>query len=423
MSLKSLKIEIIGIGNELTTGRVLDQNAGYAAGRLSSHGFRVTRIVFIPDRARDIRSALIQAGKRAEAVLVTGGLGGTLDDITAEVVSKTFNRPLRLHPSLLNQIKVFLKKRGLPWDPVFEKMAWLPSGVELFHPRPKAAGFFLEEKGIPFFFLPGVPAEMRRILDRQIIPRLLQGRPDQQVSKQRIYKIFGLVEPEINRRLQDLEQEYGSVQLGFYPNFPENHLTVLVRAEKAFRADQLLDELEGEIEDRLGDTIVGRNDETLESVIGELLRGKKLTLSVAESCTGGLISHRITNFPGSSDYFDRGLVVYSNQAKRELLGVSTRILNRYGAVSEKTALAMASGIQERSRSDLGLAVTGIAGPGGGTPEKPVGTVWIALAAPRGVRAGHYLFGGRRRQIKVMTAYTALDWLRRYLRDDSFLFGR
>lgn len=419
----TFKIEIIGIGNELTTGRVLDQNAGYAAGRLSSHGFQVTRIVFIPDRARDIRSALIQAGKRAEAVLVTGGLGGTLDDITAAAVAETFKRPLRLQTSLLNQIKGFLKKRGLPWDPVFEKMAWIPEGVELFHPRPKAAGFFLEEKGIPFFFLPGVPAEMHRLLDQQVIPRLLQDRPDQQVSKQRIYKIFGLLEPEINRRLQDLEQKDGSVQLGFYPNFPENHLTVLVRAEKAFRADQLLDNLEKEIEARLGDTIVGRNDETLESVLGELLRGKGLTLAVAESCTGGLIGHRITNIPGSSDYFDRGLAVYSNRAKRDLLGVPARTLTRYGAVSEKTALAMAAGVRERSRSDLGLAVTGIAGPGGGSPEKPVGTVWIALASSEGAKAGHYLFGGRRQQIKIMTAYTALDWVRRTLQHDSLLLGR
>jgi nicotinamide-nucleotide amidase len=418
----SLKVEIIGIGNELTTGRVLDQNAGYAAGRLSSHGFQVTRIEFIPDQAREIRSTLIRAGKRADVILVTGGLGGTLDDITAEVVAKTFNRPLKLQPALKNQIKRFLRKRGLPWDPIFEKMAWLPEGVELFHPRPKAAGFFLEEKGKPFFFLPGVPAEMRRILDRQIIPLLLQGRPDRQVSKQRIYKIFGLLEPEINRRLQDLEQKDGSVQLGFYPNFPENHLTVLVRADKAFRADQLLDRLETEIETRLGDTIVGRNDQTLESVLGELLRERKMTLSVAESCTGGLIGHRITNVPGSSDYFDRGLVVYSNRAKRDLLGVPPGILNRYGAVSEKTALAMAAGIRERSRSDLGLAVTGIAGPGGGSPEKPVGTVWIALAAARGALAGHYLFGGRRSQIKIQTAYTALDWVRRYLLDDSFLLG-
>ncbi|MBI5582596.1 MAG: CinA family nicotinamide mononucleotide deamidase-related protein [Deltaproteobacteria bacterium] len=419
----SLKVEIIGIGNELTTGRVLDQNAGYAAGRLSSHGFQVTRIVFIPDRTREIRSALIRAGKRADAVLVTGGLGGTLDDITAEVVAKTFDRPLQLQPALKTQIRLFLKKRGLPWDPSFEKMAWLPEGVELFHPRPKAAGFFLEEKGIPFFFLPGVPAEMRRILDRQVIPLLLQDRPDHQVSKQRIYKIFGLLEPEINCRLQDLEQKDGSVQLGFYPNFPENHLTVLVRADKTFRADQLLDHLETEIETRLGDTIVGRNDQTLESVLGELLRERKMTLSVAESCTGGLIGHWITNVPGSSDYFDRGLVVYSNRAKTDLLGVPPGILKRNGAVSEKTALAMAAGIRERSRSDLGLAVTGIAGPGGGTPEKPVGTVWIALASSRGEKVGHYLFGGRRGQIKVMTAYTALDWVRRTLLDDSFLFSR
>lgn len=414
-----LKIEIIGIGNELTTGRVLDRNAGYAAGRLSSHGFEVTRILFIPDQAKEIRKTLLQAHKRADAVLITGGLGGTLDDITAEVAARTFNRPLTLHPGLHHQIKRFLKKREIPWDPTYDKLALLPGGVQLFHPRPKACGFLMEEAGKPLFFLPGVPAEMRRLLDRQVIPFLLQRRPRQPVVKQRVYKIFGLLENEINQRLKELEQKDGTVQLGFYPNFPENHLTVLVRAGQAFRAERMLDQVETEIEARLGDTIVARNDQTLEEVVGELLLKKKMTLAVAESCSGGLIGDRITNIPGSSAYFEGGVIVYSNRAKMDWLGVPRRLLSRHGAVSEETALALARGILERGRADLGLAVTGIAGPGGGTPEKPVGTVWMALASAKGVQSGHFLFGGRRRQIKVLTAYTALDRVRKYLLNDGF----
>jgi nicotinamide-nucleotide amidase len=415
----SLKIEIIGIGNELTTGRVLDRNAGYAAGRLSSHGFQVTRILFIPDQAKEIRKTLLRAHKRADAVLVTGGLGGTLDDITAEVAAKTFNRSLTLHPGLQNQIKQFLRKREMLWDSSYDKLALLPEGVQLFHPRPKACGFLMEEAGKPLFFLPGVPTEMHRLLDRQVIPFLLQHHPHQPVVKQRVYKIFGLLENEINERLKDLERKDGTVRLGFYPNFPENHLTVLVRAGQSFRAERMLDQAEAEIENRLGNTIVARNDQSLEEVVGELLANKKMTLAVAESCSGGLIGHRITSVPGSSAYFEGGVIAYSNRAKMDWLGVSRALLSRYGAVSEKTVLAMARGILEKSKADIGLAVTGIAGPGGGTSEKPVGTVWIALASSKGTEARPYLFGGRRQQIKALTAYTALDWVRRYLLNDGF----
>lgn len=417
-----LKIEIIGIGNELITGRVLDRNAGYAASRLHSFGFEVSRIVFIGDDFKTIRSALKKAEKRADAVLVTGGLGGTLDDLTVEAVSRAFHRPLILHPGLLDQIKRFLDKRAIPWDPMYEKMAWLPEGVELFHPRPKACGFLLLEKRKPFFFLPGVPVEMRRFMDHQVIPFLTQHFPGQEVVRERIYKIFGLLEPEINDKLKDLANQTKALQLGFYPNFPENHLTVAVRSPKVQWADRLLDTAEKVIEERLAEYLVSKNGQTLEEVVGHLLLEKKLTLSVAESCTGGLIAHQITNVPGSSDYFDRGLTVYSNRAKKELLEIPPKILSRFGAVSEKTALLMAEAVRKKSRSDLGLAVTGIAGPGGGSAEKPVGTVWIALSSARGVKADHFLFGGRRDQIKILTAYTALNWLRRVLLDDPIFLG-
>ena len=417
-----IKIEIIGIGDELITGRVLDQNAGYAAARLHSFGFEVRTIVLIGDQPRIIRSALKQAGKRSDAVLVTGGLGGTLDDITIDVVSRVFRRPLFLHPGLQGQIRRSLTKKAIPCDPKFEKIAWLPEGVELFHPRPKACGFMMNENGKPFFFLPGFPTEMERALDRQVLPYLLHHYRGQEVVRQRVYNIFGLLEPEINEKFKDLELRFKSLRIGFYPNFPENQLTVSVHSEKALWADRLLDSIEKVVEERLTEHLISKHGQTLEEVIGELLVKKKQTLAVAESCTGGLIGHRITSVPGSSDYFDRSLVVYSNKAKTELLDIPKRILSRHGAVSEKTALLMAEGIRKRSGSDLGLAVTGIAGPGGGTSEKPVGTVWIALSTGQGNKAGHFLFNGQRNQIKILTAYTALNWVRSYLLDDTFLFS-
>jgi nicotinamide-nucleotide amidase len=293
-------------------------------------------------------------------------------------------------------------------------MAWLPEGVELFHPRPKACGFMMLEKGKPFFFLPGVPAEMHRFLDKKVIPYLLQHNPGREIIKQRIYKLFGLLEPEINEKLKDLEKRFTSLHLGFYPNFPEHHLTVSVRTENLQKTDHLLDVIESIIEERLAWYLISNNSQTLEEVVGELFLAKKLTLSVAESCTGGLIGHQITSVPGSSAYFDRGLIVYSNSAKKELLNIPKRILDRYGAVSQETALLMAEGIRKLSGSDIGLSVTGIAGPGGGTPEKPVGTVWIALASAKGTQAGLYQFDGRRDQIKTMTAYTALNEVRKFL---------
>ncbi len=417
-----LRIEIIGIGNELVSGQVLDQNAGYAAARLHSFGFEVNRIILIGDQPKDIRSALKLAEKRADAVLVTGGLGGTLDDITVEVVSRVFHRPLVLHKGLQGQIRRFLTKRNIPWDPMFEKIAWLPEGAELFHPRPKACGFMMNEKGKPFFFLPGIPDEMRRYLDRQIIPYLIQHYSGQKVIRQRVYNVFGLLEQEVNERFKDLEKRFESLRLGFYPNFPENQLTISVRSEKALWADRLLDSIEKVVEERLSGHLISKNGQTLEEVTGELLMQKRMTLAVAESCTGGLIGHRITSVTGSSEYFDRSVVVYSNKAKMELLDIPRGVLSRYGAVSQKTALLMAEGIREKSRTDLGLAVTGIAGPGGGTPEKPVGTVWIALSTPKGNKAGRFLFKGRRNQIKILTAYTALNWVRSYLLDDTFLFS-
>jgi nicotinamide-nucleotide amidase len=415
-----LTIEIIGIGNELVTGRVLDQNAGYAAARLNSFGFEVHRIVLIGDQPRDIRSALKQAEKRSDAVLVTGGLGGTLDDITVEVVSRVFQRPLALHKGLQSQIRRFLTLKDIPWNPMYEKIAWLPEGAELLHPRPKACGFMMNEKGTPFFFLPGVPEEMKRYLDRQIIPYMIHRYPGQQVIRQRVYHVFGLLEPEINEKFKDLEKKFESLQLGFYPKFPENQLTISIRSEKALWADRLLDSIEKIVEERLSGHLISKNGQTLEEVLGELLKKKGMTLSVAESCTGGLIGHRLTSVAGSSDYFDRSVVVYSNNAKMEMLDVPRKVLSRFGAVSEKTALLMAEGIRKKSRTDLGLSVTGIAGPGGGTPEKPVGTVWIALASRQGSKAGHFLFQGRRNQIKILTAYTALNWVRSHLIDDTFL---
>ena len=209
--------------------------------------------------------------------------------------------------------------------------------------------------------------------------------------------------------------------VGYYPNFPENHVTVTVRAGTAKDADTLLSSLEKEVDHRLGRFIVAKDLDTLEDMVGRLMTARNLTLAVAESCTGGLISHRLTSVSGSSNYFDRGLVTYSNRAKVELLNVPRQVLNEHGAVSRETAMAMAQGVMESSRTSLGLATTGIAGPTGGTPDKPVGTVYLALADRKQVGVKRFRFSGRRDQVTTLTAETALSWLQQYLVDDTFLF--
>lgn len=417
-----IRIEIIGIGNELVNGRVPDRNTVYAAARLTALGFEVRRIVLIGDESRSIRSALKEAGKKADAVLVSGGLGNTRDDITVEAVGKAFKRPLILHQGLQGQIRRYLNQRAIPWHPLLEKMAWLPEGSELFHPRPKTCGFMLTEKGKPFFFLPGIPEEMRRVLDRRVIPYLLQHYTGQKVIRTRIYRLFGLMETEVQEQVGEWEKEFPSLTLGFYPDFPELFLLMSVKASRTQEAERLLDDLGKRAEEILGRHLISSDGRTLEEVVGELLLEKKWTLAVAESCTGGLIGHRLTAVPGSSAYFDRSVVVYSNRAKKELLGVPAGVLSRYGAVSEKTARYMAEGVRRKSGTDLGLAVTGIAGPGGGTSEKPVGTVWIALSSKEGCRSNPYLFQGDRSQIKLLTAQTALFRVREYLLDGSHFFS-
>jgi nicotinamide-nucleotide amidase len=417
------KIEIIGIGNELIHGSVADQNTIYAAARLSALGFSVTRIVFVGDDLKSIRSALKEAGKRADIVLVSGGLGNTGDDITVEAVGKAFNRPLVLHKGLQEELRRYLDRRDIPWDPVLEKLAWLPQGSEVFHPRPKTCGFMLTEKDRTFFFLPGIPEEMKRVLDRRVIPYLLQHYTERDVIRSRTYRIFGLMETEVEEKLAEEVKAFPTLTLGYYPDFPELLVLASVKAGKTKEADRLLDRFGEKVAEVLGRHVISDNGLTLEEVLGELLLKTKQTLAVAESCTGGLIGHRLTAVPGSSAYFDRSLVVYSNRAKKELLGVPARVLSRYGAVSPQTARYMAEGVQAKSKTDWGLAVTGIAGPGGGTPEKPVGTVWIALAYKGGCFCEPYLFRGNRAQIKIMTAQTALNRVRECLLDDTHLSGR
>jgi len=355
-------------------------------------------------------------------VIITGGLGSTDDDITNEIAASALNRPLCLDEEMYEQIKAYVAVRGLRMSRAFEKMAWMPEDAKILCPNEEVCGFSLVENKVRLYFLPGVPEQMRFLMDEVVIPDLLLHSTALPRLKHRVLKLYGLNEPSIAEKLSDLPGKPGEIILGFYPRFPENHITLSLRSDDSSSAAGDLDIMEREIRSRVGSFIFATGDQTMEGVVGESLLQKKLTLSVAESCTGGLIGNLLTNVPGSSGYFLGGVVVYSNQAKMDLLGVSKQTLDTHGAVSDPAAREMAAGVRRALKADLGLSVTGIAGPEGGTREKPVGTVHIGFASGDKAFSGKYRFWGKRKQNKLNSAMMALDWVRRYLHGDSFLPG-
>ncbi len=411
--------EIICIGDELLSGRVRDRNSSYLASRLWPLGIEISAVSLVGDDPESIKETLKRALSRADFVVVSGGLGTTEDDITAAMAAEVFELPLAQSRRMVAHLRAFMARRGREVTDELLKMAWLPEGAEILDGT--CAGFRLSGPGgKPVYFLPGVPEEMRRLTDQRVVPELLQRLGGAQAVTSREVRIFGLPESEVGRRLAGLSG--GGARLGFYPVFPEVQVLITVRAPSREQARSRARELEREVCSRLGDHVVATGGDTLEQVVARGLEAQGLSLALAESCTGGLIGHRITSVPGSSRFFERGLVVYSNRAKEELLGVRPETLAGFGAVSAQTAAEMAQGARRAAGTDLGLSVTGIAGPGGGTAEKPVGTVYFGLAGSGRVRTGGYRFHGSRFMIKALAAEQALDWLRRFLEDHAFIRG-
>jgi nicotinamide-nucleotide amidase len=323
---------------------------------------------------------------------------------------------------MLGQIKNYVETRGMEMSASYEKMAWMPKDSKLLDRDAKICGFSLVEKKARLYFLPGVPEQMRYLLDRCVLPDLLLHTETRPVLKHRVLKLYGLSEPSMAEALKDLPRKAKNIILGYYPHFPENHITLSLRGDDEPTVRAELEWMEKEIRRLVGSFIFADGDQTMESVVGEILTERRLTLSVAESCTGGLIGSMVTNVPGSSNYFLGGVVAYSNQSKVDLLGVSLVTLEKYGAVSDETVREMAVGVRARLKTDLALAVSGIAGPEGGSPEKPVGTVYIGMAARDVSNSRGYRFWGTRDQVKLNSAFMALDWARRYLHGDPFLPG-
>ncbi len=412
-----MKVEIITVGNELIAGEVLDTNANYMARALTEKGFEVAYITTVGDHEYHIEDALLRAQEHADAIVVSGGLGPTADDITTPSAAKALGRRMIINKDLLQALRERFARRRMEMPAANEKQAYLPHQAEiLLNPLGTASGFFLRQKGKIYIFLPGVPRELQYLLSKNVLPLLEKESQEKMFNKSRTLKVFGLTESDIADRLKGLKPQDYSASLAYLPRFPENHLKITVRGISSEEVEKNLQAMEKVIRDKLEGWIFAVDTETLEAVVGQLLRSHQATLAVAESCTGGLIAHRLTQVSGSSDYFERGIIAYSNRAKKEILKIPEEILAQEGAVSDSVAQRMAEGIRQISQATLGLGVTGIAGPAGGTEEKPVGTVFIALATPQGTASKKYLFWGDRDQIKEMSAHTAIDWVRRYYLD-------
>jgi nicotinamide-nucleotide amidase len=413
-----MKLEILSIGNEVLYGDIVNTNAAWLSERLTREGFEVVRHVTIADDEEKIAETLREAASHVEVVVVTGGLGPTVDDFTLEIAAKVFGKPLEPHPEVLEELKKYYTLQNRALTPNQEKQAMIPQGAQIFlNPVGSAPGVRFEFQGVQYFFMPGVPKEMKEIFEASVLPWLLKHRSEKVFYRSKILRCFGAEEAKLDHLLQPLLKDrvhLGDCKIAFRFSFPEILVKVSTESTSLEVAERQLEQALEPIRKAIGHYIFTEEEKTLERVVGELLLEKKLTLGVAESCTGGLVANRITNVPGASNYFLGGIVAYSNELKTKFLGVSEESLKTYGAVSSQVAIEMAQGVRSRLGADIGISVTGIAGPTGGTEEKPVGTVHIGLATKEEVKEKKFYFPLDRERFKLLASSVALNWVRRYL---------
>ena len=409
--------EILATGDEIRSGALVDSNSAYIASTLEAAGVEVVRHSCVGDHPESIVTILQEIASRSDVAVVTGGLGPTGDDLTAAAAAKAAGVELVLDPLALDSVEAFFKVHQRPVSVSNKKQALLPAGADcLKNPVGTAPGFQLKIKQCVFFFLPGVPFEMQQMLTHEVIARLmkLQGKAE----SNRLVKTlstFGLTESSTAEHLAGFEGRFPHIKLGFRAKFPEIHVKLYISGSDKERLQSQLEKAGHWVEQKLGNKVFSKTGESLEQTLGNLLRAQNATLAVAESCTGGLIADLVTNVPGSSEYFVFSAVTYANQVKIKILGVAPEIIDSHGAVSEETAREMARGVKRVSGATYGLATSGIAGPGGATDGKPVGTICVGIATPDSVTGQryHFTFDNRRMNKRIFAAM-ALNWLRREL---------
>jgi nicotinamide-nucleotide amidase len=398
---------IFSIGTELTRGEIINTNTSWLAAELTAIGFEVTEAVTVDDDPARIVAALKRLAGAHRVVVATGGLGPTTDDLTAATVAQALGVALVRDEPSLEAIRQRFRAAGREMSPSNEKQADFPAGATvLANPVGSAPGFAVVLGACRAFFMPGVPVEMKRMFADHVVPAIAAMAP--RLTFQRRLKTFGMPESLVGEKLAGIEAAYPGIILGYRAHFPEIEVKVHATAANEDAARVLADDAAREVRARLADVMYGEGDDTLPLVVGRALASRGLRLAVAESCTGGLVGQLLTSEP-ASDYFFADAVTYANEAKTLLLGVSEDDLRVHGAVSAVVAAAMAEGVRKRCAVDVGVAITGIAGPSGGTPEKPVGLVYWAVAHAGDTVVRHRVFRGDRRQVQMVAAFAAL-WL-------------
>lgn len=406
--------EVISVGSELTSGQSLDTNAAWISKRLSENGIVVGWHTTLADNMQSNVEALRIALTRARLIVMTGGLGPTLDDLTRDVVAKVANAPLVLDPDSLQRIEAMFQHRQRVMPPANRVQAMFPEGSRVIaNPRGTAPGIWKEVGDRVIVCLPGVPREMYGMFEEDVLPRVAERFGGGKVTVHRVIRCFGAGESQIEAMLGDLTRRGRDPEIGITASQATISLRLSASAANADAARAALVPDAELIRQKLGDLVYGEGDDELQHVVARLLKENGKTLATAESCTGGLVGHLLTEIPGVSKNYLGGVVAYSNQAKRDFLDVPDETLAAHGAVSAETAEAMAQGVRRRFQSDLAVAITGIAGPDGGSPEKPVGLVFASLASDRGFKTVKFVWGNDRSFTKICSAKMALNLVRLY----------
>ena len=387
MKNQSISAEIITIGDEILYGQITDTNSQYLSAQLDGLGIRVVRKTSVGDRAADIRQALDAALSIAQLVILTGGLGPTKDDITKHTLAEYFDTELVMHEPTLARLKAFFEQRGKVLNELNHRQAMLPAASTLLpNAKGTAMGMWFEHQGKVVISLPGVPHEMKHLIEDEALPRIREFFQTP-IIYHKMIRTVGVPESILAEKIADWESALPEhIKLAYLPNYGQVRLRLTARGARRQVLEQEVDAQIAALLPIAGKYIYGYDDLTLEQAIGERLMAKGKTMATAESCTGGHVAHLITSIPGSSRYFMGGIVSYDNAVKMGQLGVQSSTLEEHGAVSEATVLEMAQGVRARLGTNIGLATSGVAGPGGGTPDKPVGTVWIAYADESGAVA-------------------------------------
>ena len=406
--------EIIAVGSELLTPERLDTNSLYLTAELNKLGVEVVAKCVIGDDRGRLADAVARALDRSAIVILTGGLGPTEDDLTREAVAQATGRELVFHPEIAEALERRFAAMKRKMSEINKRQAFVIAGAEILpNDRGTAPGQWLKSSGAVAMLLPGPPHELKAMFEQQCLPRLARVVPKQAI-RTAFLRVTGMPESDLDALIAPVYKKYPHIATTILAANGDLQVHLRARCDTEPEAEALLAEVVPPIESLLGDRLYSRNGDPLEVVVGGLLRQRNATLAVAESCTGGMLGARLTAVPGSSRYFAGGFITYSNRLKQELLGVPAETLESFGAVSAETAEAMAAGARERGGSTYALSITGVAGPDGGTAEKPVGLVYLGIAGPEGNAVTHRRFIGDRERIRVFTTQAALDLLRRRL---------